>query len=53
MQSVTALIIIMVVLFGAAAVLPAFAGLLVLCGLGVGFFAALVALANNNNNRRG
>jgi hypothetical protein len=45
MQGALILVAIMVILFVAAAFLPAFAGLLVLCGLGVGVFAGLAALS--------
>jgi hypothetical protein len=44
MQGAIILLVLMVLLFAAAAVLKAFAGLLVIAGLGVGFFAFLAAL---------
>ena len=52
MNGLTALIVIMVLLFVAAYFLPVFAGLFVIAGLGVGFFAFLLALAGSNNRSR-
>jgi hypothetical protein len=45
MQGALILVAIMVILFGAAAVLPAFSGLLVIFALGAGFLAALAGLS--------
>ncbi len=45
MQGALILVAIMVIFFVAAAALPAFAGLFVLCGLGTAVFAGLAALS--------
>lgn len=45
MQGALILVAIMVILFVAAAFLPAFSGLLVLCALGTGCLAALAGLS--------
>ncbi|MBU6452428.1 MAG: hypothetical protein KGS72_11655 [Cyanobacteria bacterium REEB67] len=45
MQGTILLIVIMVVLFGAAYLAPDAAGIFVLCGLGVGFLAVLSAMS--------